>query len=405
MQYQRMLRLSALLTSTAGACMTALVPTLAADFSFEGELTFEARSFLNAPASLHAKRNYGSVSTLLELGIYDDANTHAFIFKGFARGDSEDDNRSHADLREAKYIFVSDNYELAVGIDHVFWGVTEFAHIVDIINQNDATESVDGEQKLGQPMLRSSYVSEYGTFSGFYMPLHRPRTVFDKQGRPASGLIISDDHELYESNHANEQNEFALRYENSFDAFDIGLAYFDGTAREPIINPANSVGGEITPYYPLLKQISLDTQATLGPWLLKLEALQQDQLDEQTARAVIGFEYTFYGLLGTSSDLGLVAEYMWDERQEIAPHPLANDIAIGFRWTANDVQSTTLLAGAIIDLDHQSMGVSLEAERRLTNNLSLSVEARFQTNIDPADQILSSIKDEDFIRLQLTTYF
>ena len=399
------LNYTSLFVSASMLALSAPQALSAAEVFFEGELNLESRAFLKAPASPHGKRNYGSVSTLLEMGIADDTNTHNFIIKGFARGDSEDDNRSHADLREAKYVFVRDSYELIVGIDHVFWGVTEFAHIVDIINQTDAVESVDGEQKLGQPIVRSSYVSDYGTFTGFYMPLHRPRNFADRQGRPASGLVINDNHEIYESKHAYEQSEFALRYQNSLDAVDIGLAYFDGTARDPIIDPNNVLDGTIVPYYPLLTQISLDTQATLGPWLLKLEALQKDQLGEKTARAVTGFEYSFYGLAGGSSDLGVVVEYLWDEQQERSTHPFANDLGIGLRWTANDVDSTTLLAGAIIDLDHQSMGLSLEAERRLSNNLSLSLEARFQTQVDESDLYLTSIKDEDFIRIELTTYF
>ena len=61
-----------------------------------------------------------------------------------------------------------------------------------------------------------------------------------------------------------------------------------------------------------------------------------DTEEVETFCATGGFEYTFYDLLNTGTDLGLVVEYMYDEREAEAPHPFGNDIGIGLRWTAND---------------------------------------------------------------------
>ena len=44
-----------------------------------------------------------------------------------------------------------------------FWGVTETAHRVDILNQTDQVESFDGEDKLGQPMVNFSWSKDWGT--------------------------------------------------------------------------------------------------------------------------------------------------------------------------------------------------------------------------------------------------
>jgi hypothetical protein len=131
-------------------------PALAMEIDVEGEIELEHRGFFEAPANPQSNRNFGSIAALLEVGLYDDNNRHAVIVKGFGRGDSDDSERSHSDLREAKYRFVDGDFEAVIGLDKVFWGVTEFVHLVDIINQTDASESVDGEQKLGQPMLRAS---------------------------------------------------------------------------------------------------------------------------------------------------------------------------------------------------------------------------------------------------------
>jgi len=308
-------------------------------------------------------------------------------------------------LARGKYRFVEGDFELTVGLDKVFWGVTEFAHIVDIINQTDNVESTDGEQKLGQPMLTGSYVSDYGTFSAFFMPTFRPRNFASADGRPFVGIAVDNDTQTYEASRAEDAGDIALRYSHSWDVIDLGLGYFDGTSRDPIISLANIQDGKIVPHYPLREQISLDAQATLGPWLLKLEALHQDENNETTDRVVAGFEYSFYGIFSTSTDLGLVMEYLWDERGDDSPHPFADDLGVGLRWTANDIQSTTLLAGAIIDLEYDSLAISLEAERRLNNSLKVSLEARIQDQVAQQDSLLYAVKDEDFTRLRLTYYF
>jgi len=406
---------SPLRCAAAALRKTVLVGTLASfsfastatalEVEFEGEIETEARIFFERGDRPEGRKHYGSIASLIELGVYDESGTHSFEFKGFARGDSGDGRRSHGDIREAKYRFVDGDLEIVMGIDKVFWGVTEFVHLVDVINQTDLVESLDGEQKLGQAMLRGSYVSDNGTFSAFYMPSFRPRRFEGPAGRPGGAVVIDPHQHLYESHLAKQQGEYAVRYTNSIDIWDVGLSYFDGTARDPVLSPAYMSNGRFVPYYPLRKQVSLDVQATIDAWLLKLEALSQDQLGERDARVVTGVEYTLYSLFGSTSDLGLVAEYMWDERGDQAPQPFANDLGFGLRWVANDTVSTTLLAGAIIDLEDQSTALSIEAERRLNNNMKIMLEVRAQTHIDPDNLIQTAVKREDFARLRWVYYF
>ena len=81
---------------------------------------------------------------------------------------SMDDQRTHADLREAYWAWQDDEYELIVGVDKVFWGVAESRHLVDIINQTDLVEDLDEEDKLGQPMVNVSVQRDWGRL-GFYL--------------------------------------------------------------------------------------------------------------------------------------------------------------------------------------------------------------------------------------------
>jgi hypothetical protein len=357
--------------------------------------------------------------------------------KPFARYDQHDHERSHVDLREAKYRYVNGLFEATVGVDKEFWGVTEFLHLVDIINQTDNVESIDGEQKLGQPMIKASYASRYGTLTAYALPFFRVRQFVDPvTGRPNPGFTVDDHTTLFESGgtggSARRVDDYALRYQNNFGAFDVGLSWFDGTARVPQLlatGEANSTNGlpKLRAYYAELTQTGLDVQATLGPWLLKLEVTQSTgnryesnmgdfpslasaQEETEINRATGGFEYTFYNLFASGTDLGLVAEYMYDERKEKSPHPFGNDIGIGLRWTANDPQSTAILVGGLIDLDTDSSSISLEAERRLGRSFKAILEARFTdkvgaTDTGQQDLLAKALADEDSVRFRLAYYF
>ncbi len=401
------------------ASLLGALPVAALEVDFNGNLIIEQRHFPEQGKHPSHEQDFASVSSELDIGFFSASGRHALIIKPFGRYDQYDENRSHTDLREAKYRFVDGNWEVTLGIDKVFWGVTEFLHLVDIANQSDNLESVDGEQKLGQPMARVDYASSYGTVSIFALPYFRPQQFHDAEtGRPNYGFVVDNETAVYENDagldemHAGEGRaveDYALRYAHSFGVIDFGLSWFDGTSRTPEIlhEPVGMLNGQpiLRAKYNLLQQAGLDVQATLGAWLLKLEATHSEKKDEEFTRATGGFEYSFYGLFGSSSDLGLVVEYLWDERRAAAPHPFGDDLGIGLRWTANDTQSTAILLGGLIDTETDSTAISLEAERRIGQNVKLIIEARFQDKVGEGDRFAITNKGEGFARVQLGWYF
>ncbi|MGB2448261.1 MAG: hypothetical protein ACPID4_03590 [Parvibaculales bacterium] len=431
-----MLQRLSLRTLALVALMT--MPSQALDIDFEGNVELELRHFPNPARHQDMEDDFASLAAEIELGLFSPSGRHAVIIKPFARYDQHDHERSHGDLREAKYRYVNGSFEATLGVDKEFWGVTEFLHLVDIINQTDNVESIDGEQKLGQAMVKFSYASRYGTLSAYSLPFFRIRQYHDPEtGRPNAGFIVDDNTSHFESGEGRRTDDYALRYQNNFGPFDIGLSWFDGTAREPqllVPFPPEASGlanglPMLQAHYAYLTQAGLDMQATLGPWLLKLEAtqatqnrylpdplahnrpsLRMAQEEVETFRATGGIEYTFYNLFDTGTDLGLVAEYMYDERKDDAPHPFGNDIGIGLRWTANDPQSTAILFGGLIDLDTDSSSISLEAERRLGRSFKAILEARFQDKVGENDDgeedaFAAALADEDSIRFRLAYYF
>ena len=112
--------------------------------------------------------------------------------------------------------------------------------------------------------------------------------------------------------------------------------------------------------------------------------------------AVVGLEYAMYQVLGSGSDLGLLAEYLYDGRDDSAPPTaLAQGVFVGARLALNDVDDTTLLVGAIVDVEDGSVAGRIEAQRRITSLLSLEVESRFFTNVAEGS-LLQSVSHDSF---------
>ncbi len=396
------------IASAMALALTSFTPAAAMEIEFSGYVEPEWRHFPNDGPTPSHEHDFGSIAGEVELAFFSASGDHTVIIKPFARVDEHDHERSHADLREAKYQYVNGDWEIVAGIDKVFWGVTEFQHLVDIINQTDNVESADGEQKLGQPMLRVSLARDWGTLTGFYLPYFRIRQFPDPlTGRPTTGITVRDEKAIFESKDKRFNPDAAVRYTQTIDVFDIGLSYFKGTARTPVLafGPQTYDGVSVVPRYDLIAQAGIDVQATIGPWLLKFEGTRRHQRNQWNTQATGGFEYTMYNIFETGTDLGIVAEYMYDQRRLDAPQPFNDDIGFGLRWTANDTQSTSLLLGGLYDLETHSTAVSLEAERRLGASFKAQLEVRLQEKAGTGDTLAIALKDEDMVRLRLAYYF
>ena len=78
----------------------------------------------------------------------------------------------------------------------------------------------------------------------------------------------------------------------------------------------------------------------------------------------------------------------------LAPTISDEDVFLGARLALNDVQNTSLLVGGLTDRDDRSTAIFVEAERRLTDRVSLEVEGRFFVNVDPAGDLAAVERDD-----------
>ena len=374
--------------------------TSLAAYELSGQIVLEHRQFFSNGVQ---EQDTEQASVVIHPEWYWDLSEGeaSFTFSPFYRHDAMDDERSHADIREMLYLNVWDDYELRIGISEVFWGVTESAHLVDVVNQTDSIEAIDGEEKLGQPMLHFTLVKEWGTTDLMLLPYLRQRTFAGKDGRLRTSLVIDTDNPMFESSREEKHVDFAIRYSQMFGDWDIGLSYLQGTNRDPYMMYQD---GKLYPYYAQMKHAGLDIQGIMGDWLWKLEAIYRDSRDNHRA-LVTGFEYTWVGALGSWWDVGLISEYLYDSRAEKAQSPGQNDLFAGVRLALNDEDSTEVLIGITQDLDNSDAYVGkLEASRRLTNNLSGRFEIWLFKN-ETREDLLYPVRKDDFAEFALEYYF
>lgn len=383
--------------------------TVSADYQMAGYFALEQRYFLQDPAWGKQARSQGSLVLEPELFLDWNEGSDSLVFKPFYRYDQEDDERTHGDIRELLWVHAGEAWEFKTGIGKVFWGQTESLHLVDIINQTDSVEAVDGEDKLGQPMVSASYVGDFGTISGFVLPYFRERTFSGTEGRLRPPVAIDTDNPLYESSDEESHIDFALRWQHTLGDWEVGLSYFDGTSREPLLTPVideNTL--QITglrPFYPLIKQAGVDILMVDGAWLWKGETIFRQGQGEDFFAAVGGFEYTLVGVLGSDYDIGFLTEYQYDERENSFLATAQNDIMIGTRIAFNDVDSTEWLIGFVQDLDDmETYSAFIEASSRMTDNWKWVLNGYF-FSADSEEDPYFFIRRDDHVSFSLEYYF
>ncbi len=332
-----------------------------------------------------------------------DAQSVYLTFEPFLRWDQRDDDRSHVDIGELKLLKVFNAWELEAGASKVFWGVAESNHLVDIINQTDALEGIDGEDKLGQPLLRLSRIFSQTTFDAYILPGFRERAFLGPNSRFALPFTVDTDQVQFESEDGDSHIDYALRYSGYAGQADYGISWFKGTERAPTFVPT-ATPGVLLPYYAQIERVGLDVQYTVDAWLWKLEAVRQSSSEPSFSAAVGGLEYTLFNMQDGLYDLGLLTEYNYDSRDDAQGVILQNDVFVAMRFAFTDAESSAILAGAFVDMDDDSQIYRIEASRRIFNDATISLEAQVFSSIAPAN-VSYAYRDNDFVQLNLAWYF
>jgi len=399
----------------------------AADFDVSGYVGLEWREHFekgqfNTVSSEQADRQIGLTAEPEMVWSLADGE-HTIVFKPYGRIDTADEDRTHMDIRELSWMTYGDYWEITAGISKVYWGVTESQHLVDIVNQTDFVEAPDGEDKLGQPMIKLTAIQDWGTVTGFILPGFRERTFPGEEGRFRASLPIDSNNAQYQAAEEDAHVDYALRWNHTIEDYDLGVSWFNGTSRDPIFT-LNNTFTEAVPFYAQINQVAFDLQATLDSWLWKFEGIYRSydesvkddfaNLELFTSRkfgvedysaATGGVEYTFYGPFETVWDWGVLAEYQYDSREDASLANGQNDIFLGSRLAFNDAASSELLAGISQDLDHaNTQSLVLEYATRIGAGFTVNVDA-FILMSDDIENISHTFKRDDYVQVSLNYYY
>ena len=402
----------------AALALIAAAGAEAQSLDLSGDLSLQARWYPQSPAFPGQRSSTGGF--VVEPTLYGEVGeTASFTLTPLYRYDSADSRRTHADLREAYLLMFGDwgdnAWELRLGLDRVFWGVAELHNLVDIVNQLDLIEHPRDRPKLGQPMAHLTISGDWGIAESFLLPYHRKRSFPGPSGRLRAERLIAKK-ATYESGAEEHHVDLAFRYSHTVGWLDFGLSAFIGTSREPTFlldqqpEPSPGVERPLIPYYEQIRQFGVDAQLTTGPLLYKMEAIHRSGArnlfgEEEDYRAFIfGAERALYGLFGSSADLTVLAEWLYDDRGRRAASIWANDLFVAAFLALNDVRSTELGMGILGDLSRNYRALNFELKRRLSNSWTVRLEAIVNLSSDPEDLTYAGRRDS-FVGVDFTYSF
>ncbi|CCQ11463.1 hypothetical protein PALB_23600 [Pseudoalteromonas luteoviolacea B = ATCC 29581] len=376
-----------------------------AEESISTQVSLEQRLFWQSPVDPEQHSDSTILSIETEYAISWLEGTHGVIFTPFIQLDT-DSIRDNTDVRELLWTYRQDTWEVRSGVGKVFWGQTESMHLVDIVNQTDLSGGVDGEDKLGQPMINIVFSREWGSASFFILPYFREREFPDSQGRLRYSVPVVPNRNEYEAGDEEHHLDLASRWHYIEGNAEVALSYFDGTSREPsfyTLKENDELG--LVAFYPQVQQFGLESLYIDGSWIWKFEGIYRTYTNNHFHAMVAGVEYTQYGIFYSGFDLGWIVEYQFDSRDQHASAIGQNDLMLGARIVFNDLASTEVLIGFIQDMDDSSSHYGfIEASGRLSDSWKFKMESWFFSAKSPIDP-LRHFERDNFLQASLHYYF
>ena len=392
----------------------------------------------------------------LEGGLSYGATEFVFEYSGILDPHTD---QSTSNLQKAYLFHAFDSWDVLAGVNIENWGVSSSGRsIVNVLNAQDEVNTITGGSLIGTPMINANVTTDIGTFSAYLLPSEVEDNFGGTASRSRGPLRTEPDLAFYERE---EDVDFALRYSNNFPvgagALDIGVAYFQGSNRDPLLlagcSGANglvteAVCAQITeafrndylagnappgsleegaafvianfglavaldsvpvlafsPYYQDMRQLGLTAVYANGDTQLRFEGILRDTRFERFGAAIVGAERRFYGLFDPDDEITLAVEYHYDGRGPMQPTTIFEDDAFfGLLYQANDRNATRAEIGLFYDLDTDAQLYSLSASRRIGDRFRAEFNARYIEATGTGDP-LAGIDNGTFFEFTLSTFF
>lgn len=330
---------------------------------------------------------------------------HTGTLRPFVRVDPIDTGRTHYDVRQADYRYRDNHWSFGIGAGLFDWGVMENHRIVDVLNQKDLVEDLDGSEKLGQPYTKVGYDGGKWSLSVYYMPFFRDRTFPGARGRLRFPAVIDTSDPFFESSLGRWHPNVAARLGVTLGEFDLGLSGFSGTSREPRFF-GQLTDDEVLVGYDFLEQVSLDAQWTHGGFVAKAEGLARwwSASLRLSGAVALGLEYWLFDLGGKGVDLTFATEAYWDSRLPDQPITFYDhDIFGGLRLGLADVGGTEFLTGAMTDWTTGFTFIRAEASRRFGQHWRMYLDLR--GFVGQTRGLESALRNDHYGQLRVAYFF
>jgi len=413
--------------------MIFLASLLQAEWSTKGYVGLETQVYPTIPEGKH--QSSFTLQQKLEVAYeYDDFEAALNIY---AQEDSSDlkadtdaqNKRTFLRLDEiyGKYNFENDM--VFAGKNIRFWGALEVNNLVDTFNTHDfRTDGLD-PQKQGAWNVAFTHYFESSEFS-MIVKLHEeeeqmaaypyayyffPKEIVQNVPAPPPvnnvKIVTAVDYEsklyaqeslyrptLYLSYSGSTESDYPLDYAVVFQhGFDGQRAFNADLETIDTFNYELTFSQEVYLVNKLMTYNTLVVDAVLFKFEGQLVALVDENVTAATIgdngdrsylkigdyyQFGVGAEYTLTGFFD-DGDLGLIGEYYYyntfkgsdDIATDINLFQIfQNDLFLGFRYTFNDSADSSIIAGAIVDMEYEEQSFSFKYETRLLDVLKLKFD-------------------------------
>ncbi len=377
--------------------------TLFAEFSFSGSVGLDSQAYLSAPSQKH-KQNFTAVQELELKYIKDDLTLYSKLYAqedsyDLSSDDAKKNERTFARLDELYLKYDFENDMLQAGKSIKFWGSLEVRNIVDGFNPRDLRQDMFNADKFGVYNISYSHYTQSGELSLI--------VKLDEVDQPMAAqpyvyyffpYFVSYDGRLHEAQDSYRPSIF-LTYSGSTDteyALDYAFIYQNGydsqryfiTDTPQNLNPTSPTFTDPTEFkqyaYIANKFMTYNT-LVVGATLIKLEALYA-KVDDNVyigdySHIALGVEHTIENLMGSEAGLGLLVEYYRYDTYEDDKYTdlelfetMQNDLFLGFRYSVNNANETSLLGGVIADVVYNEQSYFCKFDTRVYDSFKVQAD-------------------------------
>jgi len=387
---------------------------LCAGVEIKGHVDLQSDTFLIRPAQKHAddytllgnvsaEYTDGAVRGVMQLNAQQDYYD--------LQGRTEQNGRSFVRLDELYGSYAFGDEQIMIGRNIRFWGALEARNIVDGFNPTDFRSGLFENDKMGVWNAAWTHYTETGSFSLIVKTDEQDQPM----GKPPYVYYFFPSYVTYDSALKTEESRYRpsvyLRYSGSTETeypldyavivqhgYDSQRYFLPG---DPVITTTGLLSYTytvpLTEHAYLVNKVMTYDTLVAGNALFKLEALYTDVIKDAHVsdyyHVAGGVEYTLPQVYN-DTDLGLLAEYYrygTTEKGKLTDLELfevfQNDLFLGLRVSLNDVNSASLVGGAILDMEYNEQSYYAEYETRLFERFKLNLDYRY---IEPSKHTVTA---------------